>query len=680
MLAMTNYRNRSRRATIALLTSLLLTACENPLQVVSPSGDIKLDVDVGGEGHATYSLTAGNEPLIGNSDLGLILKDRPGFMWNMRLVDAAHSAHDEQWELPWGERRIVRDSYREMLVTVENPDGERLLIRFRAFDDGIGFRYELPNPDGEQIEVLDELTEFNIVGDATAFWQPGDGKVRYEHLYRTTPLRELEKAHTPVTLRLTSGTHLSIHEAALTNYSAFTINRKSDGDLVASLRPAATGSAVSTTERLVSSWRTVQIADDAAGLINSNLILNLNEPNKLGDVSWVDPGKYVGIWWAIHTGKKTWHPGPDHGATTTEAKRYIDFAATYGFDGVLVEGWNEGWAGEGLSFTEAYPDFDLQSVSRYARERGIHLIGHHETYGDVPGYEDELEAAMDLYAGVGVPQVKTGYVADAGKLRRRGESGDVMHEWHDGQHAVTHQQRVLEEAAKRKISVNTHEPVKDTGLRRTYPNWLTREGSRGQEFAIWGETPNPPEHTVLLAHTRMLGGPMDFTPGIFNLHPKGPDSPHRVQTTLAKQLALYVVLYSPIQMVPDLRENYEARPDAFQFIVDVPTDWQESVALAGEVGDFVVTARQERGSTDWYLGAITDETARSLELPLEFLDTGTEYIAEIYRDSDDAHWDTNPYGINIEQQTLNNETTLELRLAAGGGAAIRFRPNTEATQ
>lgn len=675
---MPHNNNRSRGVTVALLLTLLLTACENRLQVVSPNGGIKLEVDVNASGHATYFVTAGNERVIRPSDLGLILEDQSDFMWNMRLVDATHSTHDSLWELPWGERRTVRESYREMLVEVENPDGRQLLIRFRVFDDGIGFRYEIPNPERKQIDVLDELTEFNIAADATAFWQPGGAKIRYEHLYRTTPLEDVESAHTPFTVRLPSGKHLSIHEAALSNYSAFTVNRKSDGDLVASLRSWADGGAVRTDGRLVSSWRTIQIAKDAPGLINSSLILNLNEPNKLGDVSWVRPGKYVGIWWAIHLGSKTWQPGPDHGATTEEARRYIDFAARHGFDGVLVEGWNKGWAGEGISFTEAYPDFDLQSVSEYAREHGVHLIGHHETYGDVPGYEDQLAAALDLYESVGVQQVKTGYVADARKLQRRDEKGEVVHEWHDGQYAVLHQQRVLEEAAKRKISINTHEPVKDTGLRRTYPNWLTREGSRGQEFAIWGETPNPPEHTVLLAYTRMLAGPMDFTPGIFNLYPKGPDSPHRIQTTLAKQLALYVVLYSPIQMVPDLFENYEARPDAFKFIVDVPTDWEDSVALAGEVGDFVAIARKARGSDEWYLGAITDEQARTFDVPLTFLDDDTHYVAEIYRDTRVAHWDSNPYGIEIVTQTLDKETTLDLKLAAGGGTAIRFRPEEKA--
>jgi len=678
MRAMPDNNNNSCRFAIAVLAALLLTACENRLQVVSPDGDIRVEFDVSGAGHATYTVTAGNELLVRRSDLGLVLKDRPGFTWNMRFVDATHSAYDGEWELPWGERRIVRENYREMLVEAENQGGSPLLIRFRVFDDGIGFRYEIPNPKRESIEVLEELTEFNIASNATAFWQPGGEKNRYEHLYRTTPLQEVENAHTPFTVRLPSGTHLSIHEAALRNYSAFTLHPKGGGNLVASLRPWSDGGAVRTNERLVSSWRTIQIAEDAPGLINSNLNLNLNEPNKLGDVSWVRPGKYVGIWWAIHLGRKTWHPGPDHGATTAEAKRYVDFAATYGFDGVLIEGWNKGWAGEGFSYTEAYPDFDLHSVAEYARERGVHIIGHHETYGDVPAYEEELEAALDLYQSVGVSQVKTGYVADAGQLQRRGNEGQVVHEWHDGQYAVSHHQRVLEEAAKRRISINTHEPVKDTGLRRTYPNWLTREGSRGQEFAIWGETPNPPEHTVLLAFTRMLGGPMDFTPGLFDLHPKRDGEERRVQTTLAKQLALYVVLYSPVQMVPDLRESYEARPGAFKFVIDVPTDWDESIALAGEVGDFVVIARKARSSDDWYLGAITDEQARHVKLTLDFLDAGMTYVAEVYRDASDAHWDHNPYGIEMEVQTVNKESTLELVLAAGGGAAIRFKPAEEA--
>ncbi|MCK5326917.1 MAG: glycoside hydrolase family 97 catalytic domain-containing protein, partial [Woeseiaceae bacterium] len=378
----------------------------------------------------------------------------------------------------------------------------------------------------------------------------------------------------------------------------------------------------------------------------------------------------------------TWGSGPAHGATTAEAKRYIDFAARHGFDGVLIEGWNIGWDGDWMangavfSFTEPYPDFDLQTVANYAQARNVRLIGHHETSGHVTNYENQMTDAFDLYESLGVRQVKTGYVADSGELVRV-DDGITRYEWHDGQFAVNHFIRVLEEAAKRKISINTHEPVKATGLRRTYPNWISREGARGQEYNAAWSLPNPPEHNVILPYTRLLGGPMDFTPGIFDLMHQGPESEFRVQSTLAHQLALYVVLYSPIQMAADLPKNYEQRLDAFQFIKDVPTDWEESVALAGEIGDYVVFARKERSGQDWFVGAITDEHARSVNVPLSFLSGDQRYVATIYRDGDEAHWDSNPYDYVIEQKVINNNDTLELRLAAGGGAAIRIQPTIQ---
>ena len=374
-------------------------------------------------------------------------------MWNMQLSDVSYSAHDSEWELPWGERRVVRENYREMLLRLENSDNDELFVRFRVFDDGVGFRYEIPNPQQRTIQILEEITEINVANNSTAFWQPFNGKIRYEHLYRETPLSEMEAAHTPVTLRLPTGTHISIHEAALHDFAAFSLVPKSDGDTVLSLRTSSDGVAVRTNADLKSSWRSIQISDNAVGLINSDLILNLNEPNQLGDVSWVNPGKYAGIWWAIHLGQQTWHAGPNHGATTEEARRYVDFAAKHGFEGVLIEGWNVGWGGEGISFTDAYPDFDLTAVTDYARSKGVHIIGHHETYGDVPAYEDALEEALDLYAAAGVPQVKTGYVAEAGKLRRRGDDGEAVNEWHDSQYAVQHHVRVLQEAAKRKTPI-----------------------------------------------------------------------------------------------------------------------------------------------------------------------------------------------------------------------------------
>jgi alpha-glucosidase len=457
------------------------------------------------------------------------------------------------------------------------------------------------------------------------------------------------------------------------------LDQRRDRVFQTNLTPWSDGIRVKTAAPFKTPWRTIQLADEAIGLINSSMILNLNEPNALGDVSWVEPGKYVGIWWAMHIRKRTWGSGPIHGATTEETMRYMDFAAKYGFDGVLVEGWNIGWDGDWFhngdlfSFTEPYPDFDIRAVSEYGRKVGVRLVGHHETSGNVSNYARQMGAAFDLYESVGVRQVKTGYVADGGDIKRVDENGEVHYEWHDGQFTIGEYLRSVTEAAERRISINTHEPIKDTGLRRTYPNWISREGAKGQEFNAWGVPPNPPEHTAMLAYTRMLSGPMDFTPGIFDLTPFGMESPHRVQTTLARQLALYVLLYSPIQMAADLPENYEARPDALQFIVDVPTDWEESVALAGEVADYVVIARKERGGDDWYLGAATDEELREIELPLDFLDQGRRYTAQIYRDGYHANWKTNPYALEIEQSEFRRDGVLKLRLAPGGGAAVRFK-------
>jgi alpha-glucosidase len=422
-------------------------------------------------------------------------------------------------------------------------------------------------------------------------------------------------------------------------------------------------------------WRTIQIADSAAALYqSSNLILNLNEPNALGDVSWVVPYKYVGIWWEMHLENSTWATGPRHGATTANARRHIDFAAEHGFRGVLIEGWNVGWDGQwfgngnDFDFTRPTPDFDLEEVARYAAGKGVRLVGHHETGGAVSHYEKQLDAALDLYARLGVDSIKTGYVADAGQIERHHE-GVVKREWHDGQWMSNHHLRVVREAAKRRIAINPHEPIKDTGLRRTYPNWVAREGARGMEYAAWGNPPNPPEHEPTLVFTRMLSGPMDYTPGILSLEGRG----QPVETTLAKQLALYVVIYSPIQMVADLPENYARQAEAFQFIKDVPTDWAETRVLNGEVGDFVTIARKDRRSEDWYLGSLTDEQGRLLDVALDFLDPGRRYEAQIYRDGEEAHWKTAPFEFAVEQRVVDSTDRLTLRLAAGGGTAVRFK-------
>ncbi|MDH3374905.1 MAG: glycoside hydrolase family 97 protein [Gammaproteobacteria bacterium] len=658
-------------------------------EVRSPDDRIAFAVELDADGRVSYHVSFDDEKLIAASRLGLRFKDHVSIESSLKTVGTEHRSSDSVWEQPWGERRLIRDHYNELLVEFESVEGpeRRFALRARVHNDGLGFRYEVPEQANYRgVDIVDELTEFRVQVDAVAYWIPGRGWNRYEYLYRTTPVEDLSLAHTPVTMRTQSGTHISIHEAALVDYAAYTLDQRRPGVLQTNLAPRSDGVRVKTKTPFITPWRTIQISPNAVGLLNSSLILNLNDPNVLGDVSWVEPGKYIGIWWAMHIGKRTWGSGEKHGATTAEAKRYIDFAAEHGFDGVLVESWNTGWDGDWFnngaifSFTEPYPDFDLQAVANYAREKGVRLIGHHETSGHISNYEAQMADAYDLYESLGVRQIKTGYVADGGQMQRVDAQGVMHYEWHDSQIGVNHYQHVLEEAAKRKISINTHEPVKDTGLRRTYPNWVSREGARGQEYNANWALPNPPEHNVLLAYTRLLGGPMDFTPGIFDLTHQGPGSEFRVQSTLMHQLALYVVLYSPIQMAADLPENYAKHREAFQFIVDVPTDWEKSAAVAGEVGDYVVFARKERGGEDWYLGAISDEESRSLSVPLSFLDASSTYIATIYRDGDDADWGANPYDYVIETREFDRNQTLELKLAAGGGTAIRFRPRPEAGQ
>jgi alpha-glucosidase len=610
--------------------------------------------------------------------LGFILADAPKLERNFELERIEQKAIDDTWEQPWGERRYVRNHCAELRVSLREKSAARrqLTVVFRVFDDGVGFRYEFPEqPTLSQVNIVQELTEFDIAESATAWWIPGGEWNRYEYLYQKTPLTEVAQAHTPLTLKTASGVHIAIHEAALVDYSAMWLRRVSGQRLKAVLSPSSSGPAVSRKAPFVTPWRTLQVASSAPGLYMSDLILNLNEPNKLGDVSWVKPFKYVGIWWGMHLGTKTWASGPKHGATTAETKRYIDFAAQHHFRGVLVEGWNKGWdgdwfaSGQDFSFTEAYPDFDIVALAAYAKKKGVHLVGHHETGGNIAVYEKQLGAALDLYAKLGIDAVKTGYVADAGGIQAMGADGRIHFEWHDGQIRARHQLHVVEEAARRHIAVNDHEPIKDTGLRRTYPNWVSREGARGMEYNAWGDPPNPPEHEVNLVFTRMLAGPMDFTPGVLSLTGAGGK---RIQSTVAKQLALYVVLYSPIQMAADLPENYAKYPKPFQFIEDVPVDWSDTRVLNGEVGDYVTIARKDRNSDAWFVGAITDEQPRTLRASLDFLDAGKRYYATIYRDGKDASFDGDGHSLEIETRPVSRNDTLQLKLAPGGGQAIRI--------
>ena len=662
------------------LTFLLAPPEDTSLaKVASPDGRIVFEIHEGRFGTKTYTVRFAHETIIRDAQLGMRFKSQAGFDRDLELGRVSRNSHDETWEQPWGERRLVRDRHEELLAEIRDSKGRRFDLRVRVFDDGLGFRYEFPGQAGlEHVEIVDELTEFALPAGSTAWWIPGRRYNRYEYLYRTGGFENVEMAHTPFTVRTPGGTHVSIHEAALVDYAGFVLDQRRDGVFQANLTPWSDGVRVKTKAPFKTPWRTIQVADKATGLLNSSLILNLNEPNKLGDVSWVEPGKYVGIWWGMHIKRNTWGQGLIHGATTEETRRFMDFAAKYGFDGVLVEGWNIGWDGDWFhngdlfSFTETYSDFDLDEVSRYGEEKGVRLIGHHETSGNVSNYANQMEEAFALYESAGVRQVKTGYVADAGDIKRVDKNGIAHYEWHDGQFMVGEYLKSVTEAAKHRISINTHEPIKDTGLRRTYPNWISREGARGQEFNAWGDPTNGPGHAAVLPYTRMLSGPMDFTPGIFDLTFDGLEWRHRVPTTLAKQLALYVVLYSPIQMVADLPENYEERPEAFQFIVDVPTDWEESIAVAGEVGEYVAFARQERGADDWYLGALTNGEQRNLEIALDFLESGRSYTAHIYRDGDGADWKTNPYPLEIEKKTVGADEVMNLWLAPGGGTAIRF--------
>ncbi len=648
--------------------------------VTSP-GNI-LTVTVGLEGQIPYyQVSRHGEIVIAKSRLGLRFKDALHLDGGFTHASFAKTSFDETWTQPWGEKENIRNHYNELRMTVSDGLKRRMVLTFRVYDDGVGFRYELPKQKNlGEVAIIDELTEFRISDPATAWWIPARGWNRYEYLYRKTPLTEVSHVHTPLTMRTDKGLHISIHEAALVDYAAMTLRRGRGQALQADLTPLSDGIKVKATAPFHTPWRTIQIADTAGGLITSYLILNLNEPNKLGDVSWVKPEKYVGIWWEMHLGTATWGSGPKHGATTARTKTYIDFAAKNGFKGVLVEGWNIGWDGDWFNngnvfrFTEPYPDFDIKLLSDYVRKKGVHLIGHHETSGGISNYENQLDAALDYYQKLGIPAIKTGYVADGGDVTYTGKDGRTRHEWHDSQFMVRHYQKVVEEAAKHKIAINTHEPIKDTGLRRTYPNWISREGARGQEYNAWGEPGNSPEHTAILPFTRMLAGPMDFTPGIFDLLFEKEKPNNRIPTTLAKQLALYVVIYSPNQMAADLPENYQARPKPFQFIKDVVTDWADTRVLNGEIGEYVTIVRKDRHSDDWFLGSLSNEKARHLEIALDFLDPGVTYRAQIYRDGPKADYKNNPYDMVIEEKQVTRDSMLKLDLATSGGEAIRFTP------
>lgn len=693
---------------VVVAIALITISCSNnnTATVTSPGGVNSIEFHLSPEGVPVYSVKHNGETIIGESSMGFDFKDQPSLHSGLEIIKTSTNTKDETWPMPWGEQREVRDHHKELIVELkEKTEPNRLInIYFKAFDDGIGFRYEfLAQPGVDSLIIMDENTEFQLMGDHTAWWAPGDWDI-YEHLYNTTRVSQIDAiskrnhpnlaqtyipenaVNTPLTLRADNGVHMTFHEANLTDYADMTLKVdnstfKLTSELVGSDR---LGYKVKRALPFKTPWRALIIADKATALIDSKVILNLNEPNKLGDVSYFKPKKYVGIWWEMHIGKSTWDyagsqdmntwsilanlkPTGKHGATTANAKRYIDFAAKNNITGLLVEGWNVGWEHwigfedrEGVfDFVTPYPDYDLKEVVRYGNEKGVELIMHHETSAAPRTYDQQMDTAYKLMQSLGIHSVKTGYV---GKIIPKGE-------YHHGQWMVQHYRRALEAGAKYQVAVNAHEPIKDTGIRRTYPNAIAREGLRGQEFNAWAtDGGNPPEHLPIIAFTRMLAGPIDFTPGVFEIGlPTKPNN--QINTTLAQQLALYVVIYSPVQMACDLPENYEGKP-ALQFIRDVGVDWDRTELLNGEVGDFVTIARQERGTGNWFLGSITDEQAREIAITFDFLDEGKTYKASVYKDGADAHFRTNPTSIEIEQMEIKKGDSKTFHLAEGGGLAI----------
>lgn len=677
-------RTRGMAFAALLVTLTASTAiAQDTITVSSPDGRNKAGVATY-QGRLYYILSRDGRSIMMPSMLGFEFKGAPPLRDSLRITGQARKSHDETWTQPWGEVARVRDHHNELRVSVVETaaPARKFDVVFRAFNDGVGFRYEVPaQPALGNFVITDELTEFNLTDDARAWWIPSNRSRldRSEMLYSSSPVSVIDSIQTPLTMETRDGkTFIVIHEANLVDYARMNLRgpRMDNRTLRAALAPLSGADKVIGHTPFVTPWRTIQLADRATDLAPSVLGLNLNPPNVLTDVSWIKPMKYVGIWWGMHVGTMTWSSGAKHGATTANTKRYIDFAAANGLGGVLVEGWNTGWDGDWIqnrnafSFTQAYPDYNLPELAAYAHQKGVKLIVHNETSGGIQNYEKQMDAAYALYHSLGLDAIKSGYVTDT---TAEGYS-------HHSQFMVNHYRKAIETAAKYHIMLDVHEPIHDTGERRTYPNMMSREGARGQEYNAWGgEGGNPPEHETILFFTRLLAGPMDFTPGIFDLllergtgRPRRPEEPHP-RTTLAKQLALYVVLYSPLQMAADLPENYVNKP-AFQFIRDVAVDWDQSKVLEGRIGDYVVVARKAKNSDDWFLGAITDEEGRTFNVPLTFLAPGRKYVAEIYADGPGANWATNPLPVAISKRSVDSNTRLSVVLAPGGGQAVRITP------
>ncbi|SDH99101.1 glycoside hydrolase family 97 catalytic domain-containing protein [Alteribacillus bidgolensis] len=657
--------------------------------VSSPDGKVEIDFHLNKDGEPQYQLSFGGSSLIEPSSLGFDFKEQAPMNSNFEVTDTSIENYNEHWEPKWGDKRKIKNHYKQLTVYLQEKDdpNRKMNVEFRAFDDGVGFRYVLPEQENldENLQITSENTEFNFSNNNDSWWIPNDWD-SYEYNYTNSPLSEVEEVSTPFTMETPEGIHMSVHEAALVDYSGMALKAVEGEDhaFESHLAPWPDSDVKVKKDELPieTPWRTIQVGDNAGDLVESDMIMNLNEPTALEDTSWIEPMKYVGVWWEMISGKSTWESGPDHGATTENAKKYIDFASEHLNTedqniGLLVEGWNIGWDGNWIengdlfSFTESYPDYDLEAVVDYAEEHGVEYMMHNETSGDILNYEDQMDEAYDMYQRMGIHAIKSGYVADHGIRNPEGQH-------HHGQYMVNHYLEAVKKAADHEIMINMHEPIKGTGLERTYPNWMSREGVSGMEYSAFGLDNNPPEHDTILPFTRQLGGPMDFTPGIFDTEVPYNDGA-RVDTTRAKQLALYVTISSGVQMVADLPENYldedgNILPE-FQFIHDVPVTWDETMVPNAEIGDYTTTVR--RSGDEWYMGSITDEHARDLEIDLDFLENGKKYVAEVYSDESESHYEDSPHEVTINKVIVDSKDTFTSSLAAGGGQAVKFTPATK---
>ena len=695
---------------IILLMSVFAAHLLMAQQQTSPDGNVILSFSLKNDGTPSYKVSYKNKPVINESTLGFTLKKADPLTNNFKVVDTKKSTFKETWKPVWGEESEILNHYNELLVSLEqNNTNRKMNIRFRVYNEGVGFRYEFPSQKELTYFVIEEeLSQFAMAGDHTAWWIPGDYDTQ-EYDYTESKLSEIRGlmkeavtenvsqfafsptgVQTSLMMKTKDGLYINLHEAALVDYSLMNLNLDDKTFIFQSwLTPDAKGDKGYLMAPCHSPWRTIMVSDDARKILASRLILNLNEPCAIADTSWIKPVKYVGVWWEMITGKSSWSytndlptidlntvdytktkPNGTHGATNENVRKYIDFAAKHGFDQVLVEGWNVGWEDwfghkkdYVFDFVTPYPDFDLKALNEYAHSKGVKLMMHHETSGSTRNYERHMKAAYELMNKYGYNSVKSGYV------------GDILPvgEHHYSQSTINHYLYAIKEAAKYKIMVNAHEAVRPTGLCRTYPNMIGNESARGTEYEAFGG--NKVFHTTILPFTRLQGGPMDYTPGIFETEMKyvNPNNNSQIRTTLARQLALYVTMYSPLQMAADFPENYEKYADAFQFIKDVPVDWQKSVYLEAEPGRYITIARKDKHSNDWYVGCTAHEGGHTSELLLNFLDKGKKYEATIYADAKDANWKTNPKAYTITKQKVNAKTKLKLTAAQGGGYAISIK-------